>query len=37
MELEAVAEKAAAVRRELHKVIVGMDSVLDQTVVCGLA
>ena len=37
MELEAVAEKAAAVRRELQKVIVGMDSVLDQTVVALLA
>ena len=37
MELEAVAEKAGAIRRELCKVIVGMDTVLDQTVVALLA
>ena len=37
MELEAVARKAEAIRRELCKVIVGMDSVLDQTVVALLA
>jgi len=37
MELEAVAHKAEAIRRELCKVIVGMDTVLDQTVVALLA
>jgi len=37
MELEAVAQKADAIRRELCKVIVGMDTVLDQTVVALLA
>ena len=37
MELEAVARKAEAIRRELCKVIVGMDTVLDQTVVALLA
>ncbi len=37
MELEAVAHKAEAIRRELGKVIVGMDTVLEQTVVALLA
>ena len=37
MELEAVTQTAEAIRRELAKVIVGMDAVLDQTVVALLA
>ena len=37
MELEAVTHAAENIRRELCKVIVGMDTVLDQTVVALLA
>jgi MoxR-like ATPase len=37
MELEAVLRTAEAIRRELGKVIVGLDAVLDQTVVALLA
>ena len=37
MELEAATQTAEAIRRELAKVIVGMDAVLDQTVVALLA
>jgi MoxR-like ATPase len=37
MELETVGRTAEAIRRELSKVIVGLDSVLDQTVVALLA
>ena len=37
MDLEAVTRSAAAVRRELSKAVVGMDTVLDQTVVALLA
>ncbi len=37
MDLETVGRTAEAIRRELSKVIVGLDSVLDQTVVALLA
>ena len=37
MEIESVMQTAAAIRHELSKVIVGMDAVLDQTVVALLA